>query len=85
MVARFVQAGVVSLRLTGTKIEVSASDGQNWCAANTVVSADAYSHRIARTLGEKIPLETERGDNTTLPQKPFDLRTQVTFDDQVLL
>jgi D-amino-acid dehydrogenase len=30
-------------------------------------------------LGEKIPLETERGYNTTLPPDAFDLRMQVTF------
>jgi D-amino-acid dehydrogenase len=44
-----------------------------------VLSAGAFSHRIARSLGERIPLETERGYNTTLPADAFDLRTQVTF------
>ena len=44
-----------------------------------VLAAGAFSHRIARTLGEKIPLETERGYNTTLPPDAFDLRCQVTF------
>lgn len=39
----------------------------------------AFSHRIARTIGERIPLETERGYNTTLPGDAFDLRTQITF------
>jgi D-amino-acid dehydrogenase len=44
-----------------------------------VLAAGAFSHRIAKTLGEKIPLETERGYNTTLPPNVFDLRMQVTF------
>jgi D-amino-acid dehydrogenase len=48
-------------------------------ADQVVLSAGAFSHRIARTLGEKIPLETERGYNTTLPPDAFDLRCQVTF------
>ncbi len=48
-------------------------------AAQVVLAAGAFSHRIARTLGERIPLETERGYNTTLPEDAFDLRTQVTF------
>lgn len=48
-------------------------------AAHVVLAAGAYSHRIAATLGDKIPLETERGYNTTLPPDAFDLRTQVTF------
>jgi len=48
-------------------------------AAKVVVSAGAFSHRIARSLGERIPLETERGYNTTLPEDALDLRMQVTF------
>ncbi|PZO67343.1 MAG: amino acid dehydrogenase [Paracoccus denitrificans] len=48
-------------------------------AGHVVVAAGAFSHRIARSLGDRIPLETERGYNTTLPPGAFDLRTQVTF------
>ncbi len=48
-------------------------------AAWTVLAAGALSQRIARTAGVRIPLETERGYNTTLPKGAFDLRTQVTF------
>ena len=44
-----------------------------------VLAAGAYSHQLARTVGVKIPLETERGYNTTLPPGAFDLRCQVTF------
>lgn len=44
-----------------------------------VLAAGAFSHRLARSLGVRIPLETERGYNTTLPGDAFDLRTQVTF------
>lgn len=48
-------------------------------AGQVVLAAGAFSHRIARSLGERIPLETERGYNTTLPPDAFDLRMQVTF------
>ncbi|MCP6362642.1 hypothetical protein NL477_26885, partial [Klebsiella pneumoniae] len=48
-------------------------------AGQVVLAAGAFSHRIARSIGEKIPLETERGYNTTLPPGAFDLRCQVTF------
>ena len=44
-----------------------------------VLAAGAFSHRLARTAGVKIPLETERGYNTTLPGTAFDLKQQVTF------
>jgi len=48
-------------------------------AGHAVLAAGAFSHRIARSLGDRIPLETERGYNTTLPADAFDLRSQVTF------
>jgi D-amino-acid dehydrogenase len=44
-----------------------------------VLAAGAHSHLLARTAGVKIPLETERGYNTTLPASAIDLRCQVTF------
>ena len=60
-------------------VEIVTADGSRRRAAQVVLSAGAFSHRIARTIGECIPLETERGYNTTLPADAFDLRTQVTF------
>ncbi|WP_083464261.1 FAD-binding oxidoreductase [Phaeobacter sp. 11ANDIMAR09] len=44
-----------------------------------VLAAGAWSHHLARGLGDALPLETERGYNTTLPQGAFDLRTHITF------
>lgn len=46
-----------------------------------VLAAGAYSHRLAQTADVRIPLETERGYNTTLPLDAFDLRLQVTFGE----
>ena len=48
-------------------------------ARQVIVAAGAWSHHLAKTLGDRIPLETERGYNTTLPQGAFDLRTHLTF------
>ncbi|MDA9175450.1 FAD-binding oxidoreductase, partial [Alphaproteobacteria bacterium] len=44
-----------------------------------VVAAGAYSHHLSKTLNEPVPLETERGYNTTLPAGAFDLRLHLTF------
>ncbi len=44
-----------------------------------IVAAGAFSHRLIRTAGIRIPLETERGYNTTLPCEAFDLRLQIVF------
>ena len=53
--------------------------GDEFRAGHVVVCAGAWSHLLARTLGHHIPLETERGYNTTLPAGAFDLRTHLTF------
>ncbi|MCA0276006.1 MAG: FAD-binding oxidoreductase [Proteobacteria bacterium] len=70
---------VTALRPVEGGVELVISDGSLRRAGKVVLSAGAFSHRIAKTLGESIPLETERGYNTTLPSDAFDLRTQVTF------
>lgn len=73
------RAEVTALRPLEDGVEVVTADGGARRAAKVVLAAGAFSHRIARTIGENIPLETERGYNTTLPSDAFDLRTQVTF------
>ena len=73
------RAEVVALRPLVDGVEVHQHDGVTRRAAQVVLAAGAFSHRIARTIGEAVPLETERGYNTTLPADAFDLRTQVTF------
>ncbi len=60
-------------------VAVSLRDGPALLARRVVIAAGAWSHHLARTLGERIPLETERGYNTTLPVGAFDLKRQLTF------
>lgn len=73
------RAEITALRPVEGGVEIITADGAVRRARKVVLAAGAFSHRIARTIGETIPLETERGYNTTLPQDAFDLRTQVTF------
>jgi len=42
-------------------VSVRMRDGQKITARRVVVAAGAWSHQLARTLDEHIPLETERG------------------------
>ena len=70
---------VESLEPRKDGIVVRLRDGSTRQAAQVVLAAGAFSHRIARSLGEQIPLETERGYNTTLPTNAIDLRAQITF------
>ncbi len=59
--------------------EIRLADGSTLSALSLVVCAGAWSHRLARQLGDRIPLETERGYNTTLPAGAFDLKRQLIF------
>ncbi|WP_414714033.1 NAD(P)/FAD-dependent oxidoreductase [Shinella sp.] len=72
------RAEVLGIKPIEGGVEITTGSGTRR-AKKVVLSAGAFSHRIARSLGETIPLETERGYNTTLPLDAFDLRTQVTF------
>ncbi|WP_424830659.1 NAD(P)/FAD-dependent oxidoreductase [Ruegeria sp.] len=72
------QRDVRSLAQTPDGVRVELAVGAEH-ADKVVVCAGAWSHHLARTLGDHIPLETERGYNTTLPQGAFDLRMHLTF------
>lgn len=72
-------AEISALRPISDGVEVVTADGRTFEGGKAVLAAGAFSHIIARSLGERIPLETERGYNTTLPSDAFDLRMQITF------
>jgi D-amino-acid dehydrogenase len=72
------RAEVTGLAPMAESVQVMTK-GEALKARHVVLAAGAFSHRIARSLGDRIPLETERGYNTTLPPDAFDLRCQVTF------
>ena len=48
--------------------------GERTAFDQVVIAAGAWSHRLARKLGSKVPLETERGYHTTLPDPGVKLR-----------
>jgi D-amino-acid dehydrogenase len=73
---RIERAEVVSIT-PGARIMVEA--GELRAADHVVVAGGAWSRGLAAALGDPVPLETERGYNTTLPMGAFDLRTQLTF------
>jgi D-amino-acid dehydrogenase len=69
----------LALESVADGVVIPLSGAQRITAQRVVVAAGAWSHRLARTLGERIPLEAERGYNTTLPVTAFDLKRQLTF------
>jgi D-amino-acid dehydrogenase len=76
---RLRRAEAVALAPGADGVTVERRGGSSLNARNVVVAAGAWSHHLARTLGEDIPLETERGYNTTLPSNAFDVRRQLIF------
>lgn len=58
---------------------LTLADGTTRQARHLVVAAGAWSHLLARQLGDRIPLETERGYNTTLPTSAFDVKRMLIF------
>ena len=79
--ATFVKADVERIALPGAAPSVRLAGGFSLSADRVVIAAGAWSHRLAGPLGDRIPLETERGYNTTLPPDAFDLKRQLVFCD----
>ena len=62
------------------RAEAVLDDGTAIAADRIVIAAGAWSHRLVRTISRlAIPLETERGYNTTLPPGAADIRRQLVF------
>ncbi len=83
---RYENASVSRLIPQGDGVLLQLSDegaqqSKSYSAKRVVVAAGAWSKTLAASLGEKIPLETERGYNTTLPKGDFELNTHVTFSN----
>jgi D-amino-acid dehydrogenase len=55
------------VRRGGLVSGVACADGHIEPASAVVVAAGAWSHRLARALGDRVPLETERGYHVMLP------------------
>jgi D-amino-acid dehydrogenase len=67
----------VSLAASDGCAGVSLEGGEVISARNAVVALGAWSHLLARTLGDRFPLETERGYHTMLPASGVRLSRQI--------
>ena len=77
--AHFRAGRAEGLETEGGKPVVRFAGGATVAADAVVVAAGAWSHLLARQAGDAIPLETERGYNTTLPADAFDVKRQLIF------
>lgn len=77
--AVFRKAVVLAAQKISAGASVRLDDGSELQADNLVLMAGAFSRALAASLGDDVPLDTERGYNTTLPVGSFDVRRQLTF------
>jgi D-amino-acid dehydrogenase len=77
--ATFFKGEVRALTPLADGVRIDFVDGSSLTAAKVVVAAGAWSRTLTAQLGDHIPLDTERGYNTTLPPGSFDLRRQLFF------
>ncbi|MBB3948816.1 NAD(P)/FAD-dependent oxidoreductase [Aureimonas jatrophae] len=75
------RARVEAIRPVSAGAEIVLGDGAPSIVAPFVVlAAGAWSKQLAQTLGDRVPLESERGYNVTLPPGAFPLRRQLYFN-----
>jgi D-amino-acid dehydrogenase len=77
--ARFELARISQAAADQDGATLTLADGTTRQARHLVVAAGAWSHLLAKQLGDRIPLETERGYNTTLPTSAFDVKRMLIF------
>lgn len=77
--ARWCQAELRAITPREGGVELQLAPGGLVRARQAVIATGAWSRQLAAQLGDRIPLETERGYNTTLPRDAFDLRRQIIF------
>ncbi len=79
------QGEAVSVDTVGESTIVTLSSGEKIGADKVVIACGAWSKPLAASLGNSVPLETERGYNTTLPAGSFDLTRQLYFNDHAFV
>jgi D-amino-acid dehydrogenase len=75
-----------TLKENNRSVGVQLASGATVACDQLVVAAGAWSAQISNQLGDYVPLETERGYNTTLPDTRVKVHSFVTFSqDQFVM
>ena len=78
--AAFVRGAVTAIVPTELGIVLRSPRVQDRIYDRVVVAAGAWSRPLAAMLGDKVPLDTERGYNTTLPSGSLGLTRPIAFE-----
>lgn len=71
-------SNVTAIQPAADKVTLITEHGRR-TAGKVILASGAWSKPLARGLGDRLPLDTERGYNTTLPAGAFDIKTHITF------
>lgn len=77
--ARLLVDEVRGISPAADQVQVLLTQQPALTCGQVVIAAGAWSRALTTPLGDTIPLDTERGYNTTLPRHAFDLRRQLIF------
>lgn len=80
--ARFVRARVATIAFDAGQPLLRFEDGTALLADAVVLAAGAWSRPLAAALGDRIPLDTERGYNVTFPSGRLGLGRPVVFEGE---
>jgi D-amino-acid dehydrogenase len=84
--AQLVEGSVSGIAIaSGDEPIVVLEGGRTISADRIVVAAGAWSKRLAACLGDKIPLDTERGYNTTIAAPGVMLSRPVMFEEHAFV
>ena len=82
---------LIEQKVTGIRVDqnnsvsVETESRQSYDFDKLVIAAGAWSGRLTRMLGEHIPLDTERGYNTTLPEPGVNLTHMLLFPEHAFV
>jgi D-amino-acid dehydrogenase len=81
--AQHVAARALTVESRDDEIHVHTSGSANAVIADRiVVAAGIWSRPLAKTLGDRVPLDSERGYNATYPKGSFDLNRPIMFEGE---
>ncbi|KAA3441958.1 amino acid dehydrogenase [Mesorhizobium sp. SARCC-RB16n] len=80
--AQILRGQVDLLVATADGAALTLNGGRTLKAAKTVIAAGAWSAQLARQLGDRVLLESERGYNTTIASPGVALEREVIFADR---
>ena len=80
--AKLMQRAVKTIAAGGRGVRLGLDDGTTLEAENAVIAAGVWSRELARQLGDRIPLDAERGYNITMPKGSLGISRTTIFEGQ---